>query len=251
MTALITKEIPLEIFPDDVFLVSYPKSGKTWLRFLIGNYLSGNRWDFPNSYRDIVPDIDYNPQQCSQIQRPRFIQSHWSFTPAVSRVVYLVRDGRDVAVSYYFHFKKFRGISKETRFEDFLEMFNNQGLDNLPIWSSHVNQWVNNASERFLLIKYEDMKVNTVAELTRILEFAGINVDYDAVIAAVKASEFEKLKAYESLQEKILFEDIVNSDLSIKFFRKGEVGESKKFFNDELMAKFIEIHGTALKRLGY
>jgi len=146
---------------------------------------------------------------------------------------------------------KFRGLSKETRFEDFLEMFNNEGLDNLPIWSSHVNQWLNNASNRFIIIKYEDMKANTVAELTRILEFGGIKIDYDAVIAAVKASEFEKLQAYESLQEKIFFEDIVNSDWSIKFFRNGQVGESKKFFNDELMAKFIEVHGGTLKRLGY
>jgi hypothetical protein len=246
----INKEIPIEIFPDDVFLVSYPKSGRTWLRFLIGNYLSGNKSDFTNSHL-IVPDIDYNPQQCSQIERPRFIQSHWPFTPAFSRVVYIVRDGRDVAVSYYFHMMKFRIIDKETQFEDFLVNFNKGCLDNFKSWSNHVNLWLDNTPANCLLVvKYEDMKANTVGELIRILEFAEISVDSDAVIAAVEASKFEKMKVLENDQEKLL-DVLANTDLSMKFVRNGKVAEHINYFTDELMAEFIEIHGSALERLGY
>ena len=73
------ERLAIELFPDDLFLVPYPKSGTTWLRFLIGNYLSANKLDFPDSYQDLITDIDNNPLQAIQVQRPRFITSHWDF----------------------------------------------------------------------------------------------------------------------------------------------------------------------------
>ena len=51
--------VPKTIFPDDVFIVSYPKSGSTWLRFLIGNYLSENQCRFSN-VQTFVPDVPYD-----------------------------------------------------------------------------------------------------------------------------------------------------------------------------------------------
>jgi O-antigen chain-terminating methyltransferase len=247
------KNIPIKILEDDVFLVSYPKSGRTWLRFLIGNYLSGNQADFPNSYQNWVPDLDYNPQQCCQLERPRFIQSHRSYTPEFIRIVYIVRDGRDVAVSYYFHALKFDQVQKDTSFEDFLEIFNTVGLGNLPIWSSHVESWLNQTQieQKFLLIKYEDLTTNTVAELIKILEFAGLKVDNNVAKTAVEMSQFEKLQDYEKKQEQILFKDIADSNLSFKFFRRGQVGDYKNYFDENLLKNFIKYHGSTLKRLDY
>jgi hypothetical protein len=196
--------IPIEILEDDVFLVSYPKSGRTWVRFLIGNYLSGNQLDFPNSYQNWIPDIDCNPQQCCQLERPRFIQSHWSYTLEFKRVVYIVRDGRDVAASYYFHALKFNQIQKDTSFEKFLEIFNTVGLDNLPTWSNHVDSWLNQTQmeRKILLIKYEDLTRNTLAELIKILKFAELNVDNEAARTAVEMSQFDKLQDYEKNKSK-------------------------------------------------
>lgn len=239
----------IKIFADDVFLVSYPKSGNTWLRFLIGNYLTGNQCDFKNSHL-IVPDIHFNPEQCSQIRRPRFIKSHMPFTPNYSKVVYLVRDGRDVAVSYYFHLMKYRKITKETKFEDFLIDFNAGYIDGYTSWSSHVNSWLNKASDYFIVVRYEDLKANTLVKLIQILDFAGVPINQDAAIAAVDVSRFEKMKFTEKSQHK-LFEKLANSDPSISFVRSGQVGDWKNFFTDELMNDFINIHGSALKSMAY
>lgn len=189
-----SKNLPIEIFNDDVFLVSYPKSGRTWVRFLIANYLSNNQCDFLNSYL-IVPGIDYNPEQCVNVSRPRFIQSHWAFTQEFRKVIFVVRDGRDVAVSYYFHLIKFKVISKDTSFDDYLKMFNQGSFDQFTPWGNYVETWLNNAPEEFLLIKYEDLQKDVAKELTRMLEFAGLSVNEDAVIEAVKASSFEKMKS--------------------------------------------------------
>ena len=245
------ESLPIELFSDDVFLVSYPKSGRTWLRFLIGNYLSANVLDFPDSYQDLVTDIDANSLQAIQVQRPRFITSHRSFTPTFNRVVYVVRDGRDVAVSYYFHLMKFQALSKETQFEYFLLNIFDTALYGNMSWSNHVSGWLDKASPNFLLVKYEDLQENTVAALTRILEFAGLSVDKKTADASVEASNFSKLKKYEKSLEKINYKDINDTDLSIKFFRSGKTGEYKNFFNERLMEDFLEVHGSVLKRLGY
>ena len=218
------------------------------MRFLICNYLTDNKCDFTNSYLK-VPGIDYNPEQCSQVERPRFIQSHWPFVPNFNRVVYIVRDGRDVAVSYYFHMMKFRVINKETSFKDFILKFNDGSLDGLTPWSSHVNLWLNNAPADFLLIKYEDMMANTSKELIRVLNFAGLPVHSNSVAAAVEASKFEKMKHLESSGE--LYEELAKTDLSIPHIRQGKIGAYKDFFDDELMTDFIKAHGFTLRRLGY
>ncbi len=245
------ESLPIELFSDDVFLVSYPKSGRTWLRFLIGNYLSANVLDFPDSYQDLVTDIDANPLQGSQVCRPRFITSHRPFTSAYNRVLYVVRDGRDVAVSYYFHLLKFKVLTKETKFEDFVRRIFDIALYGNITWSNHVNLWLDNAPSDFLLLRYEDIQGNTVDALTRILEFAGLSVDRRTVITSVEASKFEKLQEYERVQERINYKDIKDSDFSIKFFRSGQIGEYKKFFDDKLLGDFLKVHGSALERLGY
>lgn len=212
------ERLAIELFPDDLFLVSYPKSGRTWLRFLIGNYLSANKLDFPDSYQDLITDIDNNPLQAIQVQRPRFITSHGTFTPMYNRVVYIVRDGRDVAVSYYFHLMKFKLITQETSFEDFVRRIFDTVLSGNVTWSDHVNLWLDNAPAKFLLIKYEELQENTVETLISILEFAGLSVDKNMALASVEASKFENLKKFEILQEKINYKDIKDSDLNIKFF---------------------------------
>ncbi|GEM_PF-159605 len=236
--------------PEDVFLVSYPKSGNTWMRFLIGNYLTGNRCDFTN-YHLIIPDIHFNPGQIAALPyRPRLVKSHFPFTPAYRKVVYIVRDGRDVALSYYFKFIKQRQIRPETRFQDFLEVFNRGGLEGFPSWSSHIQSWLDDPPEKFLLVRYEDMKTDTLSELIRVLEFSGFPVNRGAAAAAAEASDFRRMQEMEKKQYHLV-PQLAHSDPNIPSVRKGTIGESKAYFSDAITAKFIRIHGHALERLGY
>src|SRR4051794_9451760 len=94
-------------FEDDVWIVSYPKSGNTWTRFLIANLIAdGETVDWSNIERR-VPDIYYNrdPHLLS-LPRPRYLKSHEAYRPEYRRVVLIVRDPRDVAVSYYHFVRK-------------------------------------------------------------------------------------------------------------------------------------------------
>jgi hypothetical protein len=240
-----------EFFPDDVFLVSYPKSGNTWLRFIIGNYLTDNKCDFMNSHL-IIPDVHLNPEHCRTLSRPRFIKSHSMFTPKYKRVVYLVRNGFDVAVSYYFHLMKHRQISRETSFETYIDSFN-AGIDKkFGTWSSNVLSWLDNSPREFLLVKYEDMKLDTASEIKRILDFAGLEIKHDTLLSAINSSSLENMKNLEKSQtENNPISQFANSDRSISFVRTGQVGEGNKFFSKTLRSQFIKIHRGALERMGY
>ncbi len=238
--------------PDDIFLVSYPKSGNTWLRFLIGNYLTHSRCNFKNC-DSIIPDIHYNPEQVEQLQKPRIIKSHSPFTPEYNRVVYIVRDGRDVAVSYYFYALKFGLVESHTRFEDFILRFNNGTVDDFTPWNHHVGSWIERANQNFLLIKYEDLKANAERELTRFLEFADLPIDSSRLTSAVKASEFSNMQKLEKQQQyrEDQYRVFGGSDPNIQFVRKGQVGGWQEFFDDRLLADFIDRHGSTLERLDY
>ena len=239
-------------FNDDVFLVSYPKSGNTWLRFLISNYLTDNQGDL-SDIQEIVPDIHrpINLNSINQLQRPRFIKSHKPFSQQFGvdlsanypKVIYLVRDARDVAVSEYFYCQKLGKISLDTTFKDFVRQ-NFGNIFSFDIWSNHVNFWLDNAPSKFLLIKYEEMHDNTLEKLIDVLEFAGIHVDKNKAIVAVEASKFEKMKAATQKAQNL------SEDLK-PIARTGKVGDWQNFFDDELMSEFIEIYGSTLKRLGY
>ena len=92
----------LTVFPDDVFLVSYPRSGSTWLRFLIGNLAyPADPVNFLN-VDSRIPDIYLLPDRVlRRYPRPRILKSHEPFDPRYSKIIYIVRDPRDLVVSLY------------------------------------------------------------------------------------------------------------------------------------------------------
>lgn len=241
--------LPEELYDDDVFLVSYPKSGNTWMRFLIGRCLFGESVDFTTIQR-LVPDVHSTRAACRETPRPRIIKSHMPPVPEYKRVIYLARDGRDVAVSSFFHALKYRIIKPDTRFTDFLKGFHDGSVLGFGSWCRHVCSWLDHRPDEWLLIRYEDLRTNTLELLLRVMEFAGITVTETAAAVAVERSSFEHMQKLEREQHSISPE-LARSDREIPFVRRGESGSWRDFFDDETLAEFVDLHGSALRRLGY
>jgi len=235
--------VRIDTLPDDLFLVSYPKSGNTWLRYLFAHYLSG---DTAPDFLTLIPDIYKNLEQLADLPRPRYIKSHEPFCPEYPRVIYITRDGRDVAVSYYFYMQSRKRIPKGIAFEDYLKAFNADQLDPFSTWSVHVHSWLDQAPEQFLLLRYEDMKADIQTQFLRCLEFANIPVDMERVAFAIDCCNFERLQE----QEKGWYQQLGNTPLH-PFFRKGTCGQWREFFTDEMVQEFMACHGSAMERLGY
>ena len=104
-------EREITIFDDDVFLTSYPRSGNTWTRFLVGNFVNPNEpVTFLNVER-LVPDMYKTADWVLRRRpRPRVLKSHECFDARYRRVIYIVRDPRDVAISNYHWEMKLRSI---------------------------------------------------------------------------------------------------------------------------------------------
>ena len=110
-----------EVFEDDAFIVSFPKSGNTWTRFLIANLLHPEQpADFSNIDRLIPESEGLTRNELNRVPRPRIMKSHEYFDPRFRKVIYIVRDPRDVAVSQFQYYRKRRRIADDYPIEKFV-----------------------------------------------------------------------------------------------------------------------------------
>lgn len=216
----------LTVFPDDIFIVSYPKSGNTWVRFLIGNLLYQ---DEPITFSNIelkVPDIYQNSnRKLLRISPPRILKSHEFFDPRYKKVIYLVRDPRDVAVSYYYHCIKFRVIKQEVKIDRFINQFLKGEIDDFGSWEKNVRSWLGarNGDPDFLLLRYEDI-INAAADaIKKIAIQLELHATDELIVRAVELSSFDRMKKLEKRQSDE-WKPTKKSDKNLRFVRKGQYG---------------------------
>ena len=194
----------LIIFPDDVFLVSYPKSGNTWTRFLIGNLLYPEKHPDFSNINLLVPDPEALPKRVlDKLPRPRALKSHHCFDPNYPRVIYIVRDPRDVVLSEY-HFDIKRGALEENfPIETYVKRFTRGEVNHkYGSWGENAASWyyTRENSERFLLVTYESLLSDGMAEMARIAEFLKVSGDRERLAFAIEQSSADRMRDLEKRQ---------------------------------------------------
>ncbi len=188
----------LPVRPSDILLASYPKSGNTWLRFLIANLRHPDQAVGLGNLHQLVLDPDVSVKRdFDRAPQPRIVATHSSFDPRYRRAIYLVRDPRDVVLSQYQHLRQIRRIGDALPMEDFIERFLTGELDrHLGSWGENVGSWLATRSRYsgFLLLRYEDLLDGTARELTRVAEFAGLPATPEAISQAVERSSADKMR---------------------------------------------------------
>jgi hypothetical protein len=195
------------VFPDDIFLVSYPRSGNTWTRFLLGNLIDQN---FPVTFSNVesrIPEIYFSHDRFLRgLPRPRMLKSHECFQPHYPRVIYIVRDPRDIAISFYHHNVKARNIPDDYPMDNFVPRFIAGEFDRkFGTWRDNVLSWtaLRKDNPAFLMLRYEDMKRDTARVLIDIVaflercSFRKIDSNPQALQRAIDLSSPEKMRLLE------------------------------------------------------
>jgi hypothetical protein len=243
----------LVILPDDTFLVSFPKSGNTWTRFLIANLMHPEEpVGFENIHR-LVPDPYATAKRdFDRMVRPRIIKSHECFEPRYPKVMYIVRDPRDVVISQYHYHRKCKKIEDGYPMDKFVARFVTGDTCPHGSWGENVGTWLTarHNDSRFLLLRYEDMVADPRRELARVAAFMNLPADPERVSKAVERSSAEQMRKLEKTQaDQCGLTKETRKDLS--FVRAAKSGGWQNELPENLVGKIEDAWPHLMTFLGY
>jgi Sulfotransferase domain len=245
----------IAVRPDDTFIVSYPRSGNTWTRFLIANLLfPGQSVSFANIER-LIPDAEaQSSRYMKRLPGPRVIKSHQYFDHRYPKVLYITRDPRDVAISYYNFSRKFGHIEDALPIEQFVHGFVEGTLLSAGwgTWAENVSTWVAARDGRpsFLLQRYEDLIANTSTELEKVARFFRVDANPERLLQAIENSSADHLRQMEK-KEGGEWVTTKNRRADIPFIGTAVAGKWKSVLPSSAVAEIEAAWGTIMARLGY
>jgi hypothetical protein len=236
------------VTPRDVFVASYPRSGSTWLRFLLFEALTKNDAGFDNVNR-VIPDVGMHSEATPLLPRQgRLIKTHEPYRAEYNRAIYIVRDVRDVVLSEY-AYENALGRVRGT-FDDFLADFLRGRAGRYGSWLDHVQDWIDSpAADRgdLLVIRYRDLRRDAQNHLERIVDFLGVGVDRKMIANAIRNNEFQKMRVKEDRAPQLG----KSGDEEKRFVRKGAVGGWREQLTPEQLQRIEDKLGPMLARLGF
>jgi len=244
----------LPILPDDTFLVSYGKSGTTWTSFLIANLVHpGIAVTFGN-INDLILDPDaLAKRRLVRIPGPRILKSHYCFEPRYPRIIYVVRDPRDVVVSQFHMHRKRNVFADDYPMEKFATRFVAGQTSVYPgSWGEHVGGWLGarNGRLNFLLVRYEDMLSDAGRELARIATFLEIDPKPEQIARAVALSCADQMRQLEKTSAH-LWTTTKGTRKDVPFVRSATSGGWRSSLPNSSVAEIELAWGSLMRWLGY
>lgn len=269
-----------------VWLASYPKSGNTWLRVFLANYLFNRHTPMPinevyrigmgdaveKAYR-LVAEGPFNvadPRQAVEL-RPRvlarvvangaqvnFLKTHNHrgraygielIPPHLTRsAIYIIRNPLDMVVSYARHYGLAPGAAGVAigRADNAAAGGKGAVTQFLGNWSEHVRGWARCREFPVLVLRYEDMQTHPEDTFRKALQHLGVPVDDERLARAIRFSSFEELRRQEEAGG-----FIERSAQSERFFDSGRSGRWREELPPEAADRIRREHGKVMREFGY
>ncbi|XP_026227831.1 sulfotransferase family 2, cytosolic sulfotransferase 3 isoform X1 [Anabas testudineus] len=242
---------------DDVVSATYPKSGTVWMQEILPLVLTGGDL----TPIQTIPNWDRAPWLeekrlalvVDQLTSPRPLVTHLpyhlmpqSFHNSKAKVIYVMRNPKDVMVSsYYFH--QMAGFLEDPgTFDEFMDKFL-EGRVLFGKWTDHMKSWrCSELGDRIMYITYEELVQDLPAALRRISDFLGRNLSEETIQKIAKHCSFNTMKANQMSNFSLVPKIYMDSDKS-PFLRKGVAGDWKNHFTSEQLARFTSVIRKELK----
>ncbi|KFM75523.1 Sulfotransferase 4A1, partial [Stegodyphus mimosarum] len=247
---------------DDIFVVSFPKTGSTWLQEIVYCILKGFDESASKSIEERFPYLEFIYPGLSFIEKipeQRLIKTHlpYSLLPEdihkkKPKILYIMRNPKDVVVSYY-HFVRMMTVSNYVGdFETFLHDFLDDKIPYGPVWKHYSEMWEHRNDENVLILFYEDFQKDIHESIKRIAEFLNKDLTAQEVFAIANHCSFHNMRHNPSVNYQHWDDLGIRKQTEAKFMRKGEVGDWKNYLNSEtnhIMDLWINEHFKKISSL--
>ena len=268
-----------------IWLASYPKSGNTWMRAFLHNFLINadepvhinaiNAFSLGESKWEHFRQFDRRPPEALSERevaelRPKvhalltqaspdsvFVKTHnflgeHEGVPLITMAhtagaLYMVRNPLDIVDSYANHF----GLSLDEAIEQMADSRTGQPSTANSVyqiyssWSRHVESWTQGDGRGRLVVRYEDMAERPLEAFGGVVRFLGLDPPRQRLEKAIAHSSFDRLRGQEDV------DGFVERSEYARFFRHGRAGRWRDILSDDQVRAVVEPHRTQMARFGY
>jgi hypothetical protein len=278
-----------------IWLASFPKSGNTWMRAFLSSYLyldlDKENFTFnllkkierfpnlnqlnnigikPKSFLDVAKSWIPTQNHINLNNKINLLKTHqafgnfenFPFTDSNNTLgaIYLVRDPRDVLISYSKHMKQSIDKTLDLVLEDdskgnLFEGKNSVIGEMRGSWSQHYNSWKYSNLKEKIIIKYEDLINNPFDTFSKVISHLNylfrklsfpLETNAERIRKCIQISNFNNLQ---NLEKKLGFSDNIKSGAT--FFNKGTTNQWQDELNDKIIYKIEKKFKKEMKELNY
>lgn len=231
--------------PNHIWLASFPRSGNTWLRLMMHELLLNEPSD-RNKIRLSIPDI-HNKWDIFNLNQAKthFVKTHFPYRKYCKNIIYIIRNPLDVIYSYWNLETKVNQsplsleeiIYRETQFGGIYGR-----------WDKHIISYLdsNLSPSHLLLIYYENLILEPLTILQKIINFCGLEYSQDKIQKAIMSS----------VDNFLINTDYLSNDKSYEekkqYIFNTQVGKGLKHLNHDQVERILDSPiGTTAIALGY
>ncbi|XP_037374666.1 amine sulfotransferase-like [Talpa occidentalis] len=248
-----------EIRDDDVFIVTYPKSGTIWTQQILSLiYFEKHRKRTETMETlDRVPFLEYNIRKVNYLNRPspRLFCTHLpyylvpkGFKNKKVKIIYVYRNPKDVLISFYHFSNVVVRLEEAQDLESYMERF----LDGKvvgSVWFDHIRGWYEHRHDfNILFMMYEEMKKDLRSSVYKISRFVEKDLNEDDIDAIVNQATFQNMKSDPRANYKAILKNEIGTRTDEgHFMRKGTIGDWKNHLTVKQNERFDRIFQRKMK----
>lgn len=229
--------------PTDLIIAGYPRSGTTWLRFLIFDLLSGIDGEFAEVDR-YIPMIGRHSRAPALLENGgRGLMTHEPYRADYQRSIYISRDPRNVCISehkYWTMCGEFDGP-----LTDFVDVFVTGRSHGFGSWGRHVMSWIEAVEQGrdVFLVTYEALRQSPQRVLRQILDYLEVEVSDDQLVASIQHNDIAAMSRKAAANRDI---GTLQKDTGLTFVNEGRAGFVQGTLSAERAARINQVFREAM-----